>query len=108
MASGQNEAITVEPFGVLGVVSHDLIVENMTHRSTTHGQTRVTRVRFLDGIDSQESDRVDRFLNQRGIGGFVQGLNRRSPNDGGSDPNREAASGGGGGESGGFEGRRIF
>ena len=75
MTRGENKAITVEPFRVLRVVPHDLVVEHVTHRGATHGQTRVTRIRLLDGIDRKEPDRVHRFFNQRGIrGGTVNGL----------------------------------
>lgn len=67
MSGGENKAIPVEPIRVLRVIPHDLIVQYMTHRSTTHGQTRVTRIRLLHGIDRQESDGVDGLLHQRGI-----------------------------------------
>lgn len=37
MAGREDEAVTVEPGGVLGVVAHDLVVEDVTHGGTTHG-----------------------------------------------------------------------
>lgn len=39
MAVGENETITVDELGVLGVVSHELVEQDMSHRSTTHGST---------------------------------------------------------------------
>jgi len=36
---GKNETITVDELGVLGVVSHELVEQDMSHRSTTHGST---------------------------------------------------------------------
>lgn len=59
MAGGKDEAVAVEPVWVLGVVPHDLVVQDVTHRSAPHGQTRsVTRVGLLHGIHPQESDHV--------------------------------------------------
>jgi hypothetical protein len=47
MAGREDEAVAVEPIWVLGVVPHDLVVQDVTHWSTPHGQTRsVTRVRW--------------------------------------------------------------
>lgn len=64
MTSGQYKPVTVEPVGILWIVPHDLVVQNMAHRGATHGQTRMTRIRLLNGIDGQESDRVYRLLDQ--------------------------------------------
>lgn len=79
MSSRQHEPVTVEPVRVLGVVPHDLIVQNMTHWSTAHGQTGVTRIGLLYSINGQESDRVDRLLDQRGLCGLVQSLDGGGP-----------------------------
>jgi len=74
MAGGKDEAVAVEPIWVLGVVPHDLVVQDVTHRSAPHGQTRsVTRVSLLHGIHPQESDHVHGLLHQGGIGGLVHG-----------------------------------
>lgn len=67
MSGGENKAIPVEPIRVLGVIPHDLIVQYMTHRSTAHGKTRVTRIRLLHSINRQEPDGVDGLIHQRGI-----------------------------------------
>lgn len=48
----------------------------MTHRSATHGQTRVTRIGLLDGIDGEESDRVDGLIDQGSLGRDVDCLDR--------------------------------
>ena len=39
MTIGKNETITVDELGVLGVISHELAEQDMSHRSTTHGST---------------------------------------------------------------------
>jgi hypothetical protein len=78
MAGGEDEAVAVEPVWVLGVVPHELVVQDVTHRSTPHGQTRlVTRVGLLHDVHPQEPDRVHELLHQGGIGGLVHngGLN---------------------------------
>ena len=81
MSGRQNEAIPIEPVRILGVVFHDLIVENMTHRRTAHGQTRVTGISFLNRINGQESDRVDGLLNEGSFSGGAQCLSDGSSND---------------------------
>lgn len=81
MSSGQNEPIPIEPVRILGVVLHDLIVKNMTHRRTAHGQTRVSGVSFLNRINGQESDRVDGLLNEGSFGGGAQCLGDGSSDD---------------------------
>jgi hypothetical protein len=73
MAGGEDEAVAVEPVWVLGVVPHDLVVQDVTHRSAPHGQTRVTRVGLLHGVDRQEPNRVHGLLHQGSIGGLVHG-----------------------------------
>lgn len=81
VASGENEAVTVEIVGVLGVVPHDLIVQDVTHGSTSHGEPRVTRISLLDGVNRQESDRVDRLLNEGSVS-LLQSLDSsRSPDN---------------------------
>uniref|UniRef100_A0A7C9CSZ6 Uncharacterized protein n=1 Tax=Opuntia streptacantha TaxID=393608 RepID=A0A7C9CSZ6_OPUST len=78
MASRQYEAIPVEPVRVLGIIPHYLIVQYMPHRRTTHRQTRMTRIRLLDGINRQKPDRVNRLLHQLRIG-LLQRLRRCRP-----------------------------
>lgn len=73
VAGGENEAVAVEPVGVLGVVPHYLVVQDVAHRGASHGKTRVTRVRLLYGIYGQEPDRVDGLFHQRSIGGLIYG-----------------------------------
>ena len=83
MSSRENETVTVEPSGILGIVPHDLIVENVTHWSTPHGETRVTRVGLLNSINGQKPNGVDGFLHQRNLSGLVQCLNRSGSNNAG-------------------------
>lgn len=117
---GEDEAVTVEPVRVLRVVPHDLVVQHVTHRGAAHGQTRVTRIRLLDGVDREEPDRVDRLLDQRGVGGLAhRGLDGDGLDCAGSGPGwagqgsasavggaaggGDERGGGGGGGGGGFE-----
>lgn len=91
MAGGQDEAVAVEPVGVLRVVPHDLVVEDVSHGRATHGKPRVTRIRLLDGVDRQEPDRVDRLLHQRRLRRLVQRLHCRRPHGSASARARPAA-----------------
>ena len=63
----QDKSVSVRPREVFRVVVHRFSVQDVRHRRAAHGQTRVTGVGLVDGIDGQESDRVDRVLD--GIGG---------------------------------------
>jgi hypothetical protein len=47
----ENEAVAVDPFGVLGVESHELVPDDVGHRGHTHGGTRMARVCLECGID---------------------------------------------------------
>lgn len=76
VASRQNEAIPVEPVRILGVILHHLVIQNVSHGSTPHGQTRMPGIRLLHSIDSQEPDRVDRLLQHRDVR-LLQRLHRR-------------------------------
>lgn len=80
MSSRQNEPVTVEPSWVLRIVPHDFIIENVTHWSTPHRKTRVTRICLLNCINGQKPNSVDRFLHQRNLSGLVQCLNRSGSN----------------------------
>jgi hypothetical protein len=73
MAGEEDEAVVVEPVWVLGVVPHDLVVQDMTHRNAPHGQTRVTRVGLLHRVHPQEPNRVHGLLHQGGICVLVHG-----------------------------------
>jgi hypothetical protein len=63
----QDKSVSVRLREVFRVVVHRFSVQDVRHRRAAHGQTWVTRVRLVDGIDGQESDGVDRVLD--GIGG---------------------------------------
>ena len=71
VAGGEDEAVAVEPVGVLGVVAHDLVVEDVSHGRASHGEPRVAGVGLLHGVDGQEPDRVDRLLEQLAGGGLA-------------------------------------
>ena len=82
MTSRENEPVTVKPVRVLGVIPHDLIVENVSHGSTSHGKTGMTRLGLLHRIDRQEPDRVNRFVDNRRIGARLEGLDSRGADEG--------------------------
>jgi hypothetical protein len=46
----QNEAITIDPVGILGIEGHEFIEEHMGDGSKTHRSSRMTRVGFESGI----------------------------------------------------------
>lgn len=88
MSGGEHEAIAIKPIGVLRVVPHHLIVQNVSHRSAAHGQTRVAGVRLLHGVNCQEPDCVDGLIHELGIGSLLEGLH------GGGGADRETGCGG--------------
>lgn len=51
----ENESITVDPVGVLGVEAHELVEQNVSHWGHTHGGTRVARVGLGGGINLEKS-----------------------------------------------------
>lgn len=77
VASGQDEAIPVEPVGVLGVILHHLVVQDVPHGRAPHGQTRVSGIGLLHGIDGQESDGVHGLLHEGAVR-LLQSLHGRS------------------------------
>lgn len=82
VTSRQDEPVPIEPIRVLRIIPHDLIIQYVTHRSTAHGQARVTRISLLDRIDRQKSDRIDGFIHQRCfrlLQGFNGGGSNRHP-----------------------------
>lgn len=58
MAGREDEAVTVKPIGVLGVVPHDFIIEDVAHGRAPHGHPHMARVGLLHGINGQEADCV--------------------------------------------------
>ncbi len=91
MPGGEDEAVSIRPIWVLRIESEVPRPEDVGHGRCPHGKPRVTGVRLLHGIGSQESDRVDclilqvfvrhaSFLNQgiwKGLGGLPAGCARR-------------------------------
>jgi hypothetical protein len=47
----KDETIAVDPIGVLGVESHELVPDNVSHRGHAHRGARVARVGRESGID---------------------------------------------------------
>jgi hypothetical protein len=50
----ENEAVAVDPFGVLGVESHELVEHDVGNRGHAHRGTRVAGVCLEGGIDLQK------------------------------------------------------
>ena len=59
MASREHEAIAVDPAGIGRVVAQVLRPQHIGERGERHRRSRVPRVRFLDGVHGEYSDRVD-------------------------------------------------
>lgn len=55
VAVGQNEAVTVQPLGVLGVELHEVVEQDVGNGGHAHGGTGVARVAVEGGIDLRES-----------------------------------------------------
>lgn len=51
----ENETITVDPVGVLGVEVHELVEQNVGDGGHAHRGTRVARVSLGGGINLEES-----------------------------------------------------
>lgn len=51
MAVGEDESVSVDPVGVLGVEGHVLVEEDMGRWGQAHGGTRMARVGGEGGID---------------------------------------------------------
>mmetsp|Transcript_21639 Transcript_21639/g.60016 ORF Transcript_21639/g.60016 Transcript_21639/m.60016 type:complete len:323 (+) Transcript_21639:1807-2775(+) len=62
VASGQHEAVPVEPLRVLGVVLHDLVVQDVAHGCAAHGHTGVPTLGLVHTINGQEADGVHALL----------------------------------------------
>jgi hypothetical protein len=54
----EDESVAVDPFGVLGVESHELVPHDVGHRSHAHGGTRMARVCLERGIDLSRKQRL--------------------------------------------------
>jgi len=59
VSGGQDETIAIEPARIRGIVAQVLRPESVGKRCERHRRARVSRVRFLNGIHSENSDRVD-------------------------------------------------
>ena len=47
----ENKSITIDPVGVVGVESHELVEEDVGNRCHTHGRAGMPGVGFEGGID---------------------------------------------------------
>ncbi len=59
MTRREDKAIAIGPLRGLGVELHERLKEHIGHRCGAHGQTRVTRVRFLHSIHSEKTNRIN-------------------------------------------------
>src|SRR5437867_11620581 len=54
----ENEAITIEPMRIFGVVSKKSIPQHVSHGGGSEGQAGMSRVRLLHHVHSQEADGI--------------------------------------------------
>src|SRR5215470_3708410 len=59
VAVRQDEAITIWPDRVLRIEAHDLVPDRVDQRCERHGRAGMARLRLLDCIDRERSDRID-------------------------------------------------
>ena len=78
VTGGQHESIAVKPLRILRVVRHRFAENHVAHRRAPHGQTRVTRVGLVDGIDGQETNGVDAIVDRFRLGARRGGDRARS------------------------------
>src|SRR5208282_5028195 len=62
MPGGQHKTIAIGPFWVGGIVPKMARPQDVRHRRRAQRRPRMSRVRFLDGVDRQRPDRVDAKL----------------------------------------------
>jgi hypothetical protein len=77
----ENESVSVEPVGVLGVEGHELVEKNVSNRGHAHRGTGVTRVGFGGRIDLEEHLMSVRFIIDYPLAGdsrCMWRLNKRS------------------------------
>ena len=65
VARRKHETVPVGPVGRARVVAQVALPEDVRHRRGAERKSRVTRVRFLDHVDRQSPDRVDREFVER-------------------------------------------
>jgi hypothetical protein len=58
MSCGQDQTVTEDPVGVLGIMIEENAIQIGTQLGTTQGEPRMTRVGFFHHIDRETSDRI--------------------------------------------------
>ena len=61
MAGGENEAVAIRPFRILGVEVHELGEEDVGHGSGAERQTGVAGVCGLHRVDGEDAQGIDGF-----------------------------------------------
>jgi hypothetical protein len=64
MSIGKDEAIAIAPLGVGGIVTHELVKEQVRHRRITQRRSGVPTVRLLHSIYGKKPQCIDRQLIQ--------------------------------------------
>ena len=62
MTSREHKAVPVQPIRILGIILHGLVPEDIAHRSTAHGHSRMAGLGLVDGIDGNETNSVDALV----------------------------------------------
>ncbi|MNI89550.1 hypothetical protein D3C73_1469590 [compost metagenome] len=62
MSGRQYEPVAVDPFRVAWVMLHKPGPQLIGHWSRAHWHAGMAGIRFVDSVDSQRADGIDRFL----------------------------------------------
>ena len=62
VAVGEDEAITVDPLGIGGIMLHELVVEQVGDGSAGERCAGMARVGLLNSVDGEEAEGIDREL----------------------------------------------
>jgi len=58
---GQDETVTIRPFGIDRVMPHVIIPQNLGYVGHTHRRSRVSGIRLLHGVHAQSADGIRKF-----------------------------------------------
>ena len=75
MTSREDEAVAIEPGGVIGVEVHEFLEQEVAGGGRAHWKARVARARLLYGIDREEAHTVYRVCNHL----LIRALRHRRP-----------------------------
>jgi hypothetical protein len=62
MAGGKNEAVSIGPEWIGGIVIQEIVPQLVNHGSETHGRAGMPRIGFLHGVNGKSADGIDTEL----------------------------------------------